>query len=215
MDRKILAIETSSNICSISYLENGNTIFTEESDTPRKHVELLPQYYLKLKKEVNLDLNQVSAIAVSIGPGSFTGLRIGLSFAKGLAFASDLPIIPVPTLLSLAYNIKENKPVLGIVLSHAKRVFHQEFNWNNNMISESGPVNTKDLDEINFSKYDDKCIFQWGCDNLISDKKSLVSKPSSKNIGILANINFDNWIIEKPYSLESNYVSPFKIGTKK
>tara|TARA_B110000444_G_C18772781_1_gene563415 strand:- start:461 stop:1108 length:648 start_codon:yes stop_codon:yes gene_type:complete len=215
MNKKILAIETSSNICSISYLENDNLIFLKESDTPRKHVELLPEYYLKLKKEIGLDLKQISAIAVSIGPGSFTGLRIGLSFAKGLAFSSDLPIIPVPTILSLAYNIKADKPLLGIVLSHSKRVFYQEFNWGNNILSELGPVQAKDWDEINFSNYDSGNAFQWGCEGLISNEKLLVSKPSSKSIGLLANINFDNWIVKKPYSLESNYVSPFKVGTKK
>ena len=81
--------------------------------------------------DANKPIHDVQAIAVSIGPGSFTGLRIGLGFSKGLAYAKGLPIVPVPTLSSLAFSQKEFEPKNGIMHSHAKKVFYQAFYWEN------------------------------------------------------------------------------------
>ena len=90
----ILAIETSSNICGISFIENGTLIDSMDKDKSKQHAEILPKLYQELQIRTNFTLSNVDALAVSIGPGSFTGLRIGLSFTKGLAFSKNLPIIP-------------------------------------------------------------------------------------------------------------------------
>ncbi len=125
---KLLAIETSTDICSIAYIDNGKTISIVEEIIPRKHAELLPVYFRELS-ELNQHLLQyISAIAVSIGPGSFTGLRIGLSYAKGLAYSRGLPIIPVPTLLSLADGCSGNhqKSYRVCLYSHGDIYFEQK-----------------------------------------------------------------------------------------
>ena len=94
----ILAIETATEMCGIAYYENGVMQAVEEENIPRQHATSLPMFYKTLQDKTKFSLNILDGIAVSIGPGSFTGLRIGLSFTKGLAYSHDLPIIPVPTL---------------------------------------------------------------------------------------------------------------------
>ena len=127
--KNILSIETSSNICGISLISEGECVDIIEEESNKKHAEVLPEFYLKLKNSTGFILDDIDAIAISIGPGSFTGLRIGLSFAKGLAFSKYLPIIPISTMMSLAYSLKEITPDVGIIYSHAKRVFYQDIKW--------------------------------------------------------------------------------------
>ena len=105
----IIAIETSSNICGVSFIKSGNCIKTIEENSERKHIEKIPIFYKELQDKIGFKNSEISAIAVSIGPGSFTGLRIGLSFAKGLALAQSLPIVPIPTMMSLAFSQKKSK----------------------------------------------------------------------------------------------------------
>ena len=103
----ILAIETSSSICGISLIEDGAFIDSVDKDKSKQHAEILPQLYKELQVRTNFSLNNIDALAISIGPGSFTGLRIGLSFTKGLAFSNNLPIIPISTMMALAYNARK------------------------------------------------------------------------------------------------------------
>ena len=108
--KNIISIETSSSICGVSFIKSGDCIKTIEENSERKHVEKIPIFYKKLQAEIGFKNSEISAIAISIGPGSFTGLRIGLSFAKGLALAQSLPIVPIPTMMSLAFSQKKSKP---------------------------------------------------------------------------------------------------------
>ena len=105
----IIAIETATDICGIALIENGTCVKKIEKQIPRKHAEQLPLFYETLINSSIYNKLTIDAVAVSIGPGSFTGLRVGLGFAKGLAYAKDLPIIPVPTLYALAMSSKFNE----------------------------------------------------------------------------------------------------------
>ena len=126
MNRLILSIETSSKICSVGLLSNGKNLgFIEELDG-RKHAELLPEFVEKLLKKNKVQVKLIDAIAVSIGPGSFTGLRVGLSFAKGVAYAIKCPIIPVPTILSIAYSLRKKNQLVEL-LDHMVKKFFSRF----------------------------------------------------------------------------------------
>ena len=127
MNRLILSIETSSKICSVGLLSNGKNLGFIEKLDGKKHAELLPEFVEKLLKKNKVQVKSIDAIAVSIGPGSFTGLRVGLSFAKGVAYAIKCPIIPVPTILSIAYSLRKKKPTSGIIRSHGEKVFFSKF----------------------------------------------------------------------------------------
>ena len=214
---KIIAIDTATDVCGITYLIDGEIIHTIEDNIPRKHAQSLPLFYEKLCSETELTLNNIDGIAVSIGPGSFTGLRIGLSYSKGLAFGCDLPIIPVPTLTAIMKSGETfNGIAQAILYSHRDIVYAQRFKINNNSLNPENEIAAYQWEEIIPSFKELHFIVQIGCNDLISEKKNIQSGyTSSSIIAELANRNFDEWVIDKPYSLVPNYISPFNIGAKK
>lgn len=99
----IINLETATTNCSVSIARNGEPIHLREDNSPQySHSEQLHVFIREALQEASLSFMDISAIAVSKGPGSYTGLRIGVSAAKGLCFSLDLPLISVPTLEILA-----------------------------------------------------------------------------------------------------------------
>jgi len=98
----ILNIETSTQVCSVSLSIDGKTEAVKESHTKNSHAELLTIFAQQLLSEQNYAFKELDAIAVSKGPGSYTGLRIGVSTAKGLCYSLDKPLIAITTLESMA-----------------------------------------------------------------------------------------------------------------
>ncbi|MEZ3519318.1 MAG: tRNA (adenosine(37)-N6)-threonylcarbamoyltransferase complex dimerization subunit type 1 TsaB [Muribaculaceae bacterium] len=98
----ILNIDTASRICSVAVSMDGMIDFHIESEEGMQHASLLAGYVDRCLQHISRRELQLDAVAVSIGPGSYTGLRIGLSLAKGLCFANDIPLIGVSTLELLA-----------------------------------------------------------------------------------------------------------------
>ncbi len=121
----ILAIETATEICSAALVQSGKIISHRSINEKNIHSEQLMVLIDKMVHESNISKNAIRAVAVSIGPGSFTGLRIGLSSAKGFALALNIPLIPVPTLDGLAEEYRENhftgKEAIFCSLIDAKR----------------------------------------------------------------------------------------------
>jgi len=102
----ILNIETATKNCSVSVAKDGKTVALKELNTEGySHAEKLHEFIKDVVLEAGIELLDLKAIAVSKGPGSYTGLRIGVSAAKGLCFALDIPLISVSTLQSLAQSI--------------------------------------------------------------------------------------------------------------
>ena len=102
---KILAIECSGLVAGIAITEDNNLLGEYTMNYKKTHSQTILPMLDELVKMIELDLNTIDAIAVSKGPGSFTGLRIGSATAKGLGLALNKPIIPVPTVDALAYNL--------------------------------------------------------------------------------------------------------------
>lgn len=210
--KNIISIETSSNVCGISFIESGHCIKTIEENSERRHVEKIPIFYKELQNQIGFKNLEISAIAISIGPGSFTGLRIGLSFAKGLALAQSLPIVPIPTMMSLAFSQRELKPSIGLIHSHGERVFCQKIVWSNGI-----PRPLKDIEVLSWQNFLDKLdktekVIHTNCDNLIDEEKFISVKLSSAPVGILGYEMFEELVISNPKNLVSNYVSPFEIN---
>ena len=102
----ILNIETATTNCSVALAKDGKTIsILEENDKNYSHSERLHVYIEEVLAKANISLKELDAIAVSKGPGSYTGLRIGVSAAKGLCFSLDIPLISVFTLEALANQV--------------------------------------------------------------------------------------------------------------
>lgn len=102
---KILALDSSGLVASVALQEDDNLIAEYTIQYKKTHSQTLLPMLEEIRDMVELDLSTVDAIAVASGPGSFTGLRIGSATAKGLAFAMDKPIVEVPTLEGLAYQM--------------------------------------------------------------------------------------------------------------
>jgi tRNA threonylcarbamoyladenosine biosynthesis protein TsaB len=102
----ILNIETATKNCSVSVAKDGETVALKElNDGGYSHAEKLHEFIKEVVLEAGIELSDLKAIAVSKGPGSYTGLRIGVSAAKGLCFALNIPLISVNTLQSLSQTI--------------------------------------------------------------------------------------------------------------
>lgn len=108
----ILNIETSTEVCSVSLAENGKLLYEKESTEGMNHSRLLTVFIEELFADSKTGLKNLDAVAVSKGPGSYTGLRIGVSVAKGLCYALGIPLIAVGSLDALAHyaNRPENLP---------------------------------------------------------------------------------------------------------
>ena len=102
----ILNIETATKNCSVSIAKNGEVLILKElNDLNYSHAEKLHPFINEALKEAKIEIQQIDAVAVSKGPGSYTGLRIGVSAAKGICFAIDKPLISIETLASLSTSI--------------------------------------------------------------------------------------------------------------
>lgn len=107
---RILAIETATLVCGAAVLEDGVLAADESVEERNIHAERLLELIDRALQKSGTRVGGIDACAVSIGPGSFTGLRIGVSAAKGLAFATGIPILAVPTLEALAHRVAEEGP---------------------------------------------------------------------------------------------------------
>ena len=98
----ILLIETATQVCSVVLAADGKVLARRDSDTPNAHSTRLSVFIDEVMKECSMTPRDLGAVGVSAGPGSYTGLRIGVSSAKGFCYALGIPLVSVPTLLSMA-----------------------------------------------------------------------------------------------------------------
>ncbi len=103
----IISIETATKICSVALAKDGITIATKETSEGNSHSTQLAPFIKEIIDASEYTFNDLDAVAVSMGPGSYTGLRIGVSTAKGLCFGLDIPLIAVSTLEAMAVQAKK------------------------------------------------------------------------------------------------------------
>jgi tRNA threonylcarbamoyladenosine biosynthesis protein TsaB len=144
----ILNIETATDVCSVALTKDGNLLGLKESDTKNSHSSVLTLFMDEVVKSAKIDLADLDTIAVSEGPGSYTGLRIGVATAKGLCYALDKPMIAVNTLESMAMgmiqffsssNQQDEKQTLFCPMIDARRmeVYNAIIDESGNFIRES------------------------------------------------------------------------------
>src|SRR5471030_2747154 len=105
----LLQIETATTSCSVALAKDGEVLAFKQVNERNIHAEVITLFIDELMTLNGMAYNNLDAIAVSSGPGSYTGLRIGVSTAKGLCFALDKPLIAVETLAAMAYGIKSRE----------------------------------------------------------------------------------------------------------
>ncbi|KTD40975.1 tRNA (adenosine(37)-N6)-threonylcarbamoyltransferase complex dimerization subunit type 1 TsaB [Legionella parisiensis] len=128
---KLLAIDTSTEIASLALL-TGEELFCEEQSNQKTHAQFILPMIDRLMVHADLKMSQLDAIVFGRGPGSFTGLRITCSIAKGLAHANDLPLIPVSSLVAIAWSVRQQKqmrssPVLAVLDARMREMYWAYF----------------------------------------------------------------------------------------
>ena len=150
----ILQIETSTTNCSVALSKDGITIAVKEVSEGYSHAENIHVFIKNILVEQELVFSDLSAIAVSKGPGSFTGLRIGVSAAKGLCYALDIPLISIDTLQGLARQFKFDAGLI-IAMIDARRMeaYTAVYNANNELVK---AVSATVFEDAYFEEYLEK-----------------------------------------------------------
>ncbi len=179
----ILNIETSTNICSVALSENNKIVTLKETNIKNSHSELLSVFVEEIFKEEKINASKLSAVAVSKGPGSYTGLRIGVSLAKGLCYGSGLPMISVNTLEALAFGFAKtvSDKALFCPMLDARRmeVYCSIFDNNLNVMV---PTKAEIVNENSFAGIlENNKVYFFGngackCKNLITNKNAVFSE---------------------------------------
>lgn len=148
---RILCLETSTTNCSVCIGESDQILALKEFNSAQySHAEKLHSFIDEICKDNHIDLESIDAISVSKGPGSYTGLRIGVSAAKGLAFALDKPLISVSTLLVLAKQINIDSGLIVPMLDARRMEVYSEIYTKDFEVCRS--IDAEILDKNSFAK---------------------------------------------------------------
>ena len=219
----ILAIETTTRNCSVALFENERLLALKEKySDDYSHAEQLTLFIIEIMKETQFTLNNINAIAISKGPGSYTGLRIGTSTAKGLCYSLEIPLISISTLEAMAYNmaLKENFELFcPMIDARRMEVFSAIYNKENIQIRS---VKADVVDEQTYKDYLIKEVLFFGdgalkCKDIINNKNAHFLKginPSASNLGVLSNIKFIKGDFEDAAYFEPYYLKDFIAGKK-
>ncbi|WP_405250934.1 tRNA (adenosine(37)-N6)-threonylcarbamoyltransferase complex dimerization subunit type 1 TsaB [Dokdonia sp. Asnod3-C12] len=220
----ILCLETATTNCSVALSINGNVVAMQEDNAQKySHAERLHVFIKEVLDAAGITKDKLSAIAVSKGPGSYTGLRIGVSATKGLCAALDIPLISVDTLGALSRKLTVNDGELIIPMLDARRmeVYSAVFDNSGNRHRET---QAQILDETSFTEYLDKGIvhfvgngvekFQEICEH--PNARFVIGElPSSTQMATMAQSKFEANDLEDVAYFEPYYLKDFIAGKPK
>jgi tRNA threonylcarbamoyladenosine biosynthesis protein TsaB len=218
----ILNIETATKNCSVSIAKNGITIACKEiAEIGYSHAERLHVFIQEVLKESHITFNDLSAIAVSQGPGSYTGLRIGVSAAKGLCFALGISLISIDTLQVLASCVTiDNGFIIPMIDARRMEVYAAIFDSKQHKIRK---IEAEIIDENSFSEISEEVYFVGDC----SEKcKTVLTKsnfiflddivyPSANQMSSLSFEKFSKNQFEDVAYFEPFYLKDFLVTTSK
>ena len=227
----ILCIETGTDICSVGIVNNGELISLRESDSGRDHAKKVAVFVDELLSENNIDPEQIDAVAVGEGPGSYTGLRIGVSFAKGLCYGLGKPLIAVSSLAALtAVAIEDYKAgILDIdnwdsallcpmIDARRMEVYTQGFDSNANPLNEVAAevVDENTLAELR-AKTNNFVVFGSGaakCAEVLGAELIDIT-PSVRGMAAIAEKKYANGEFVDVAYFEPYYLKDFVVTTSK
>jgi len=219
----ILNIETATKNCSVSLAKNGKVIAIRElNDGNYSHAEKLHPFIQELLDETKIDITTLDAIAVSKGPGSYTGLRIGVSAAKGLCFAFDKPLISIETLKALALNVTiDNGLIVPMLDARRMEVYAAVYNTAYEQVRD---IKAEIIDENSFQNELEKGnVYFLGdgaekCKEIITHKNAVFINdkfPSSKEMAVLSYNKHKKNDIEDVAYFEPFYLKDFIVTPQK
>ncbi len=228
----ILCIETGTDICSVGIAKDGELISLRESDEGRDHAKKVGVFVDELLKETGIAPDDLSAVAVGKGPGSYTGLRIGVSFAKGLCYGLKKPLIAIGSLDALTEVAREdhkagiisvedwdNALLCPMVDARRMEVYARIFDTDGHALNE---VSAEIIDENSFEKFRSTgrpfVIFGNGarkCEELLKGAKFVEVTPSARGLARLAQEALDAGKTEDIAYFEPFYLKDFVVTTSK
>ncbi|SHG65630.1 tRNA (adenosine(37)-N6)-threonylcarbamoyltransferase complex dimerization subunit type 1 TsaB [Flagellimonas flava] len=221
---RILNLETATTNCSVSVSNGGEIVVLKENNAASySHSEQLHIFIREVLEEASLSFSEIDAIAVSKGPGSYTGLRIGVSAAKGLCFALDLPLISIPTLESMAQQVETGPNEIVIPALDARRmeVYAAVFDESRKQIRETKAEIVDGNSFSEFVQFDKIHVVGSGaekCKDVISHNNfqfhtSVI--PSANEMARLAFAKFQKSEFEDVAYFEPYYLKDFVLQGKK
>lgn len=137
----ILCLETSAKACSVALSSKGKLLATREELGEMRHSQMVTLLVQDCLKELGATMNDLTAVAVSQGPGSYTGLRVGTSCAKGICYALDIPLISIPTLEVIAYpfleGIAEDTVLVPMIDARRMEVYYNQYDYQLKALAET------------------------------------------------------------------------------
>ncbi len=177
----ILHIETATEVCSVAVANNYKLLALKETEGGNSHSANLTIFIEEVMKQAGLTLKDLDAVAVSKGPGSYTGLRIGVSVAKGFCYGLDIPMIAVDTLKAMAWSASDGNDadVLYCPMIDARRmeVYAAIYDKNNNTFRE---VKADIVDELTYKEYLDKNIVMFFGNGAEKCREILTAHPNAR-----------------------------------
>ena len=223
MDDKplILGVETSTRSGSVALVKGGQLIGLQHYQIDKSHSALLHEMIDQMINNAGFTLNDLKAIAVSEGPGSYTGLRIGVSAVKGLCYALDLPMIAIHTLEAMAFQVNkytaEKTLLCPMIDARRMEVYAAVWDSQMNLITPTAPVI---VDENSFAELlsaDQVLFFGDGsnkCKKVIrSDRAHFLQDivPLASDIALMAESKFENQQFVNMVSFEPYYLKEYRI----
>lgn len=213
---KILAIETSGELCSVALSLSENKFDERNIQLKHIHSEKLIPMIDEIFSSNNISASNLDALAISTGPGSFTGLRIGMTAAKGIAFAANLPIIPVPTFEALSLEIStfliDGTTFSIINNANIDECYFAKYKIENNNILTI--VDTKLIEKNKINEIIDSSDMIFGNISIVENIKSF-SSPRAISIAKWVYL-FGQDLLTFDYDyLEPNYLKNFKVRQNK
>jgi len=210
----ILNIETSSKNCSVCLSSKGNLVTSFDlEDEAYRHSELLTSSIQNILNENNLDVSDLSAVAVGKGPGSFTGLRIGFSVAKGLCYPYNIDLIGISSLKIIANSVvKENKNIISLIKDKGEHYYISKYN--NDLKEIFGPkIKLIDRDYI-FTILDDDSVIVVNTDEsneFISDIVNEEIQVFKRTISSVDMISLSHKSLEEKKFEDIAYIEPMYV----
>ena len=218
----LISLETASTNCSVSVYRGGALLALKEDPSPEyTHGELLHVFMDEAMEQAGLAWKDLDAVSVSKGPGSYTGLRIGVAAAKGLCFALDLPLIAIPTLQSMAAQVKIDDGVL-IPMLDARRMEVYAAVYDSTL-REVGPTRAEIITEDSFARWRDAGpVHLLGngaekCREILTHPNFHYHtdiQPSARELGLLATGQYEKGQVEDLAYFEPFYLKDFIVKKK-
>ncbi|MGY3776684.1 tRNA (adenosine(37)-N6)-threonylcarbamoyltransferase complex dimerization subunit type 1 TsaB [Helcococcus sueciensis] len=213
---RILAVDTSTMMSSISILEDDKIIADSSINQEETHSEMLVPLIKRMLDDLKIKANDIDLFAIAKGPGSFTGLRIGMTSLKAMAQALDKPIIGVSTLKGMAYSIMNDGYVLAIIDARGNRYFAGLYKWNNNQLEmQFEEIIEENVLEERIQEIDRITIVGEAISKLPNKIKEFsnvkLSHPGlnngiSRNIAVLAKEKYEKGEIDNTFNITPNYL---------